>query len=61
MSNCPKCNNDLITIYGNGWDVDTEFCPKCGYEVELDIMTYYKEDGSAAVIDLKEDEDEDNI
>ena len=58
MKKCPECNHKLITIYGNGWDVDTEFCPKCSYEADLQTMTCTEPDGSLYVINLSEDEDE---
>lgn len=58
MSKCPKCNNDLVRFYGDFIDVDMEFCPKCGYEVELDTMTCTEPDGRLYVINVSEDEDE---
>jgi len=60
---CPECKqNALITIYGNMWDWDIDLCHNrdCHYEVELDVMTCYEEDGTLIVLQkpIEDDEDE---
>ena len=51
---CPSCGNEMMYIYGNGWDYDRWYCVHkvegkagvCGHEIELNVSTFVDIDGS---------------
>ena len=58
LGKCPICGNQLMRLWGEGWDWDRAICSKfnCEYDAELDEMTCTEPDGT--VIQLKKPNDE---
>jgi hypothetical protein len=52
---CPKCNQQMIPMWGWLWDMDKMLCtnPECGHEVEYQQSTL-EECGEKIIVDFAE-------
>ena len=56
---CPICESEMFMMPGCGWDYDRFLCAKrgCDGEIELNSITYVKEDGTFETTIIEDEEE----